>query len=111
MKLDKKKKKRAAYLFIIIAAALILSFAFFRFGSGAKNNKSAPVTQNYLKNTLIIGLPADAVNLIGNMAADAPTAEVASQIYDGLVRYDRNFKIVPDLAKSWKISNGGNNNK
>ncbi len=107
MKLDKKKKKRAAYLFIIIAAALILSFAFFRFGSGAKNNKSAPAPQNYLKNTLIIGLPADAVNLIGNMAADAPTAEVASQIYDGLVRYDRNFKIVPDLAKSWKISNGG----
>ena len=100
-------KKRAAYLFIIIAAALILSFAFFRFGKGAKNNKSSPAAQNYLKNTLIIGLPSDAVNLIGNMAADAPTAEVASQIYDGLVRYNRNFKIVPDLAKSWKISNGG----
>ncbi len=60
-----------------------------------------------LKNTLIIGLPSDATNLIGNMAADAPTAEVASQIYDGLVRYNRNFRIVPDLAKSWKISGGG----
>ncbi len=107
MKLDNKKKKHAAYLFIIIAAALILSFAFFRFGPGAKNNKSIPASDDYLKNTLIIGLPADAVNLIGNMAADAPTAEVASQIYDGLVRYNRNFKIVPDLARSWKISNGG----
>ncbi len=59
------------------------------------------------KNILIIGLSADATNLIGNMAADAPTAEVTSQIYDGLVRYNRNFKIVSDLAKSWKITTGG----
>ena len=101
------KKKRAAYLFIIVLAAVILSLTFFRFERGAKNNKNTSPVKNNLKNTLIIGLPADAVNLIGNMAADAPTAEVTSQIYDGLVRYNRNFKIVPDLAKSWKISNDG----
>ena len=101
------KKKRAAYLFIIVLAAVILSLTFFRFERGAKNNKHASPVKDNLKNTLIIGLPADAVNLIGNMAADAPTAEVTSQIYDGLVRYNRNFKIVPDLAKSWKISNSG----
>ena len=106
MKLN-SKKRRAAYLFIIVLAAVILSLFFFRFERGAKNNKNTSPVKNNLKNTLIIGLPADAVNLIGNMAADAPTAEVTSQIYDGLVRYNRNFKIVPDLAKSWKISNSG----
>ncbi len=73
------------------------------------NYTGAIHNNNFNKNNsvLIIGLSADATNLIGNMAADAPTAEVTSQIYDGLVRYNRNLKIVPDLAKSWKITNGG----
>ncbi|MHB8282035.1 MAG: ABC transporter substrate-binding protein, partial [bacterium] len=76
-------------------------------GCAASNKKSLSAGQKNKNNVLIIGLSADATNLIGNMAADAPTAEVTSQIYDGLVRYNRNLKIVPDLAKSWKISDGG----
>jgi peptide/nickel transport system substrate-binding protein len=101
------KKRITAYLFIIILAVIILSLIFFSFKPPAKNTEKISRAKNNLKNTLIIGLPADATNLIGNMAADAPTAEVTSQIYDGLVRYNRNFKIVSDLAKYWKISNGG----
>ncbi len=102
-------KKRAEYLSIIITiiAVSVLALVFAHFEFSGKNNKNIPPVKNNLKNTLIIGLPADATNLIGNMAADAPTAGVTSQIYDGLVRYNRNFKIVPDLAKSWKISNDG----
>jgi len=100
------KKRTAVYLSITATALVLLTLALY-FGFGRKNNINSISASKNLKNTLIIGLPADATNLIGNMAADAPTAEVASQIYDGLVRYNRNFKIVPDLAKSWKISNGG----
>jgi len=100
------KKRTAVYLSITATALVLLTLALY-FGFGRKNNINSISVSKNLKNTLIIGLPADATNLIGNMAADAPTAEVASQIYDGLVRYNRNFKIVPDLAKSWKISNGG----
>ncbi|MHB8231640.1 MAG: peptide-binding protein [bacterium] len=98
------KKRTVIYLSIIVLAVLTLVLYF---GFSRKNNINNLSGKNFLKNTLVIGLPADATNLIGNMAADAPTAEVTSQIYDGLVRYDRNFKIVPDLAKSWKITNGG----
>ncbi len=106
-------KKRIAYLFLIVAVlALTAASAVFFYSkskSGDKNNRNKIIKpfKNIKNSSLIIGLPADATNLIGNMAADAPTAEVTSQIYDGLVRYNRNFKIVPDLAKSWKISNGG----
>lgn len=90
----------SALCLFIIASATVLS--------GCRAYKGQGKTGiNVLKNTLIIGLPADATNLIGNMAADAPTAEITSQIYDGLIRYNRNLKIVPDLAKSWKISDGG----
>ncbi|MCL4496844.1 MAG: peptide-binding protein [Deltaproteobacteria bacterium] len=106
-------KKRIQYLLLIIAVlALSAASAVFFYSkskSGVKNkrNKIVKPLKNLRNSSLIIGLPADATNLIGNMAADAPTAEVTSQIYDGLVRYNRDFKIVPDLAKSWKISNGG----
>ncbi len=102
------KKKRKVFLFIALSAIALASliFVFPHFEKFRKTGKIISVKNN-LKNTLIIGLPADATNLIGNMAADAPTADVTSQIYDGLVRYSRNFKIVPDLAKSWKITNGG----
>ena len=101
------KKKLAAYLFTIILFLIILSSVLFYYEFSGRKYKETFHSKHNLGNILIIGLPADATNLIGNMAADAPTAEVASQIYDGLVRYNRNFKIVPDLAKSWKISNGG----
>ncbi len=101
MDLRNKIKIRYTWFFIILSlfagiAVLALSDALFQ------KHSSTPV-----KNTLIIGFSADAVNLLGNMAVDASSAEITSQIYDGLVRYNRNFKIVPDLAKSWKISNGG----
>ena len=105
-------KKRNKYLLFILAVLVISALAaiFFYSKPGVKNIRSKKIIKpliKYQNSSLIIGLPADATNLIGNMAADAPTAEVTSQIYDGLVRYNRNFKIVPDLAKSWKISNGG----
>ncbi len=110
-----KNKIKSAYIwpFIIIIAltgifALILRAKFFHKPQNISRINNININQNNgKKNALIIGLPADATNLIGNMAADAPTAEVTSQIYDGLVRYNRNFKIVPDLAKSWKIGSGG----
>jgi peptide/nickel transport system substrate-binding protein len=100
------KKVIVSFLILIICiTSFIVSNCGYNFKGKVKSNAKANV--NNEKNVLIIGLAADATNLIGNMAADAPTAEVTSQIYDGLVRYNRDLKIVPDLAKSWKISNGG----
>ena len=93
-------------LFVFIGIASLILTCFLPTGQS-----SLPINNinknNGRKNALIIGLSADPTNLTANMAADAPTAEITSKIYDGLVRYNRNFKIVPDLAKSWKISNGG----
>ncbi|OPG72422.1 ABC transporter substrate-binding protein [Pseudomonas ogarae] len=38
--------------------------------------------------------------------AGAPTA-VATKIFDGLVRYGEDFKLEPELAKSWNVSEDG----
>jgi peptide/nickel transport system substrate-binding protein len=49
----------------------------------------------------------DASNLITMLATDAASHEVAGNIYNGLVKYDKDFNIVPDLAESWEIKNDG----
>ncbi len=51
--------------------------------------------------TASIGEPT---NLIPILTTDAPSHEVASRIYNGLVKYDKDLKIVGDLARFWTIS-------
>jgi peptide/nickel transport system substrate-binding protein len=51
--------------------------------------------------TASIGEPT---NLIPILATDAPSHEVASRIYNGLVKYDKDLNIIGDLAESWEIS-------
>lgn len=52
--------------------------------------------------TASIGEPS---NLIPLLSTDSPSHEVASLIYNGLVKYDRDLNIVGDLAESWRFSN------
>lgn len=51
--------------------------------------------------TASIGEPS---NLIPILATDSPSHEVASLIYNGLVKYDKDLRIIGDLAESWDIS-------
>ena len=51
--------------------------------------------------TASIGEPS---NLIPILSTDSPSHEVASYIYNGLVKYDKDLKIIGDLAESWDIS-------
>jgi len=51
--------------------------------------------------TASIGEPS---NLIPILATDSPSHEVASFIYNGLVKYDKDLKIIGSLAESWDIS-------
>lgn len=50
----------------------------------------------------------DASNLIPMLASDGASHEVASLIYNGLVKYDKDYRIIGDLAQSWEIKDGGN---
>ena len=64
---------------------------------------SAPVSGDVLVNSSI----GDASNLIPMLASDSASHEVANFIYNGLVKYDKNYTIVPDLAERWDIEDGG----
>jgi len=50
---------------------------------------------------------ADASNLIPILASDSSSHDVAGLIYNGLVKYDKDFTIVPDLAEKWDIEKDG----
>jgi peptide/nickel transport system substrate-binding protein len=54
--------------------------------------------------TLITASIGEPSNLIPMLSTDAPSHDVASFIYNGLVKYDKNIKIIGDLAESWEIS-------
>nr|WP_320051018.1 peptide-binding protein [uncultured Desulfuromonas sp.] len=57
--------------------------------------------------TIIMGSIGDASNLLPMLASDSASSEVASQIFNGLVRYDKNLQIEGELAESWQISDDG----
>lgn len=58
-------------------------------------------------NTITVGSLADAKRLIPLLASDSASGEISSWIYNGLTKYDKNIKVIGDLAESWEISPDG----
>lgn len=57
--------------------------------------------------SLVEGTIGEASTLIPLLASDASSHAVAGQIYNGLVKYDKNLNIVGDLAESFDIAPDG----
>ena len=56
---------------------------------------------------LVEGSIGDASNLIPILSSDATSHSISAQVFNGLVKYDKNLNVVGDLAKSWEISDDG----
>lgn len=54
--------------------------------------------------TFIQASIGDIGGLIPNLTSDMPSSEVGGLIYDGLVRYDKDLKVVGAMADSWTFS-------
>jgi peptide/nickel transport system substrate-binding protein len=60
------------------------------------------------KTSLVVGMPIEPPGLDPTIAAPVAIREVTlANLYEGLVRIDRNGKVQPLLAKSWEISPDG----
>lgn len=57
--------------------------------------------------SLVEGTIGEASTLIPILASDSSSHAVAGQIYNGLVKYDKNLNITGDLAESFDISTDG----
>jgi len=53
---------------------------------------------------IIQGSIGDASNLIGMLASDSSSHDIVGLCYNGLVKYDKDLKLIGDLAESWDIS-------
>jgi peptide/nickel transport system substrate-binding protein len=56
---------------------------------------------------LAVGSIGEPSTLIPLLASDSASHEVAGQIYNGLVRYDKNLNLEGELAESWDVSRDG----
>jgi len=57
--------------------------------------------------TLVEGTIGEPSILIPMLAGDAASHNVASLVFNGLVKYDKDLSIIGDLAQSWDISKDG----
>jgi len=67
---------------------------------------SAAATPAY-GDIMVEGSIGDASNLIPLLASDSTSHEIAGLIFNGLIKYDKDIRIVGDLAESWEISKDG----
>lgn len=74
--------------------------------------------ENSQKNYEEVGSPAkgdmlvsaalgSASNLIPFIATDQPSHAISGLIYEGLVKYDKNLNLVPNIAEKWAVSEDG----
>jgi peptide/nickel transport system substrate-binding protein len=69
--------------------------------SAVKDNKPA------YGDAIVEGTIGEASTLIPILASDTASYDIANQVYNGLVKYDKNLNVVSDLAESFSISPDG----
>ena len=50
---------------------------------------------------------SDARTLVPILASDSASAEICAMVFNGLIKYDKNLNLAPDLAESWSVEEGG----
>jgi peptide/nickel transport system substrate-binding protein len=56
---------------------------------------------------IVVGSISDARTLVPILASDSSSADICGMVFNGLVKYDKDVKIVGDLAQRWEISADG----
>ena len=98
---ERNRKSREHFLRPLRLTFPVLAFLFFVLLSGCGRK----VERN--PNTFIESSIGDARRLNPVIANDASSGTINDLIFNGLVKYDKDIKIVGDLAERWDISNHG----
>jgi len=78
-------------------SSIILVLFLFSCGQKAERNP----------NTFVESSIGDARRLNPIIANDAASGTINDQVFNGLVKYDKDIKLIGDLAERWEISNNG----
>jgi peptide/nickel transport system substrate-binding protein len=100
--------RRTSEFFIFLAvAALILLAGCTQQGSGPPGQDSSAPGQPAYGDIIVEGSIGDASNLIPMLSSDSTSHSIGALCYNGLVKYDKDIRIVGDLAESWEVSPDG----
>lgn len=70
---------------------------------------SPEAKRNKLPGFLYLRLNSNPTTLDPALIVDVSTANLATKIFNGLVRFNENMEVIPDIARSFKISPDGRN--
>lgn len=56
---------------------------------------------------IVVGSIGDARNLVPILASDAASADICGEVFNGLVKYDKDLNLTGDLAEKWDIEDEG----
>jgi peptide/nickel transport system substrate-binding protein len=101
---------RISSVFLIVVLMLVLAI---QACSGGHDQPEAPagasagVSEPAYGDIMVEGSIGDASNLIPLLASDSASHEIAGKVYNGLVKYDKDIRVIGDLAESWDVSPDG----
>lgn len=97
-----KSLKKIACLWLVLALAACSAPT-----NDSQTNTVEPAAEDSVPafgDRLVDASIGDASNLIPMIASDAASHAVAGQLYLPLLRYDRNLKLIGQLAENWEVS-------
>lgn len=100
----------------MIKKLLVVLFALMFVACGQKDKPQGKKAEAHKKRSIkgavtgdayVTSSLGDATGLIYNITSDSASHDIASKIFNGLVRYDKDLNIIGELAESWEIENEG----
>src|SRR5450830_1847768 len=102
----KPTRLRAAVIIIGLLVIAVFSLMLLSCHQGEDSIRKRSDTGPAYGDIMVEGSIGDASNLIPLLASDSTSHGIAGMVYNGLVKYDKDMKIIGDLAESWDISAG-----
>jgi ABC-type transport system substrate-binding protein len=93
----------AAALAVLVAAGVIT--VFIGRGGGGRPSSQQALPQRVAGELRLFG--PDPITLDPALAADVASATYIVEIFSGLVTFDKDLNIVPDIAERWEVSSDG----
>lgn len=57
--------------------------------------------------SIVVGSIGDARTLIPILASDSASGDICSLVFNGLLKYDKDINLIPDLAQTWQVLDNG----
>jgi peptide/nickel transport system substrate-binding protein len=100
-------RRISEFSIIVAVLSLILLWGCAEKEGGPTGQDSPASARPAYGDIMVEGSIGDASNLIPMLSTDSTSHSIGALCYNGLVKYDKDIRIVGDLAESWEVSPDG----